>query len=283
MARQLNYARALVPVRPQNCDIQPFQYQQPASRLTHYKIQSENENLPALKTREMSIVQEYRKNSRILFSKPDSTVFYTKSSSEKIKDAAKRNNIDFLYKFVDIIEKDFLTLLSDSHLTHRSLKYLQTDVQTIFTVEHYKTLRKIGVLPNKDVLVGRKAFADAVEKSIYHLKFLHTDCDLSVQRVKPVPEKLQVEVRYTFKGMTRLPKNEVIIDFIVKFNFSKSTKQVHLIEFTDKHVKDGTSYGDVLKGIGMLAMPLFGLSDNIGLIEIDGMKFDRFDEIADKL
>ena len=117
----------------------------------------------------------------------------------------------------------------------------------------------------------------------YHLKFLHTDCDLSVQRVKPIPEKLQVEVRYTFKGMTRLPKNEVIIDFIVKFNFSKSTKQVHLIEFTDKHVKDGTSYGDVLKGIGMLAMPLFGLSDNIGLIEIDGMKFDRFDEIADKL
>ena len=121
MARQLNYARALVPVRPQNYDIQPFQYQ-PASRLTHYKIQSGNENLPALKAREMSIVQEYRENSRILFSKPDSTVFYTKSSSEKIKDAAKRNNIDFLYKFVDIIEKDFLTLLSDSHLTHREPK-----------------------------------------------------------------------------------------------------------------------------------------------------------------
>jgi len=288
MARQLNYARAIVPVLPQNYEIQPFQYQQPTSRLIHYKIQSENQNLPALKAREISIVQEYRKNSQILFSKSESTIFYTKSSSEKsssekIKDAANRNNIDYLYKFVDIIEKDFLTLLSDSHLTHRSLKYLQTDVETIFTVDNYKTLRKIGVLPNKDVLVGRKAFADAVEKSIYHLKLLHTDCHLSVQTVKPIPEKLQVEVRYTFKGMTRLPKNEVIIDFLVKFNFSKSSKQVHLIEFTDKHVKDGTNYADVFKGIGMLALPLFGLSDNIGLIEIDALKFDRFDEISEKL
>ena len=168
MARQLNYARAIVPVLPQNYEIQPFQYQQPTSRLIHYKIQSKNQNLPALKAREISIVQEYRKNSQILFSKPESTIFYTKSSSEKIKDAANRNNIDYLYKFVDIIEKDFLTLLSDSHLTHRSLKYLQTDVETIFTVDNYKTLRKIGVLPNKDVLVGRKAFADAVEKSIYN-------------------------------------------------------------------------------------------------------------------
>jgi len=279
MARQLNYARAIVPVFPQNYDIQPFQYQQPTSRLAHYKIQSENENLPAVKAREISIVQEYRKNSQILFSKPDSTIFYTESSSDKVKRESKRNNIDYLYKFVDIIEKDFLSLLEESELTHRSLKYLQSDVETIFTVDNYKTLRRIGVLPNKDVLIGRKAFADAVEKSIYHLKLLHTDCHLSVKQVKPIPEKLQVEVRYTFKGMTRLPKNEVVIDFIVRFYFSKATKKVFLIEFTDKHVRDGTNYADVFKGIGMLAMPLFGLSDNICLIEIDGLKFDKIEKL----
>jgi len=295
MARQLNYARALVPARPEKYDVQLFQYQQPTSRLTHYQIQSENQSLPAVKARELSIVQEYRISNRnsvqnslpkistentrqVLFSKQESSIFYTKSSSEKIKDGARRNNIDYLYKFVDIIEKDFLTLLSDSRLTHRSLKYLQSDVQTVFNIEHYKTLRTLGVLPNKDVLVGRKAFADAVDKSIYHLKLLHTDCHLSVEQVKPIPEKLQVEIRYTFRGMTRLPKNEVIIDFLVKFSFSKNTKKVFQIEFTDKHIKDGTNYGDVFKGIGLLAMPLFGLSDNIGLIEIDGMKFDRFDK-----
>merc|ERR1711912_98200 len=125
-------------------------------------------------------------------------------------------------------------------------------------------LRKIGVLPDSDIIIGRKEFAKAVEKSIYHLKLLHTDCELNIKKVRPIPEKLQVEVRYTFKGMTRLPKNEVIIDFIVKFNFSKASKQVHLIEFTDKHVKSDMS--NILKGLGALALPLIGFpcpSDNV--------------------
>lgn len=295
MARQLNYAqRAIVSVRSEQKGILPYQYQQTTSRLTYFISQSrEHEhkvnyqrNLPVQET----IVQEYRKNHTHLFTTDILLNSSKPPSSGKLKDRVKRNNIDYLYKFVDIIEKDFITLLEDSHLTHKSLKYLQTDVQTIFTVENYKTLRKLGVLPNKDVLVGRKAFADAVEKSIYHLKLLHTDGVLSIKRVKPIPEKLQVEVRYSFKGMTRLPKNEVVIDFIVKFNFSKASKQVHLIEFTDKHVKCDKSYVDMLKTIGVMALPLFGVSDccNLERFELNNLYFnnvncENIEEFGDEL
>ena len=252
MARQLNYAkRAIVPYHtnfaenPHKSAYLPV----PVSSLNNFNsfqptgLNSSFEN---------NFQKTLFSTSKIINNKPPS----------KLKDQVERNNIDYLYKFVDIIEKDFQTLLEDSHLTHKSLKYLQTDVQTIFTIEHYKMLRKIGVLPDSDIIIGRKEFAKAVEKSIYHLKLLHTDCELNLKKVRPIPEKLQVEVRYSFRGMTRLPKNEVIIDFIVKFNFSKSSKQVHLIEFTDKHVKHNKSYGDVLKVLGTLAMPLFGIPTN---------------------
>jgi len=295
MARQLNYARrAIVPVRQEKNEVLPFQYHQPVttSRLVYFLDQSKkHENTIKLKSgkkdqkdekilerpryqpmQEINLINEYRENSHLFRSNIVSSNIYRfqtllnkqPPSSGKLKDSVKRNNIDYFYKFVDIIEADFQKLLEDSVLTHRSLKYLQTDVQTIFTVENYKVLRKLGILPNDDVLVGRKEFADAVEKSLYTLKLMHTDCELFVQRVMPRPEKLQVEVRYTFKGMTRLPKKEVIIDFIVKFNFSKASKQVHLIEFTDKHVKSDMS--NILKGLGALALPLIGFpcpSDNV--------------------
>jgi hypothetical protein len=299
--------RAIVPVYPEKHDILPFQYQKPTSRLTYFISQSrqheqvkhesiktsvsQNSKTTGVKQTSKTTIpttiapqytflqetstQHFKNIQPIQFSNHQLSFFnptillatQPPSSKSKLKSRVDKQNIDYLYKFLDIIEKDFTSLLKDSHLTHKSLKYLQTDVQTIFTVENYKTLRRLNILPNKDVLIGRKAFADAVEKSIYHLKLLHTDCELEIKRVKPIPEKLQVEVRYSFKGKTRLPKNEVVIDFIVKFNFSKSSKQVHLIEFTDKHVKCDKSYVDVLKTLGVMALPLFGLTDSISLLD----------------
>jgi len=255
MARQLNYAkRAIVPYQTNFAEKHHHQTAYLPVPISSLKNNFNSFQATGLNS---SFENNFQKS---LFS--TSKIINNNKPPSKLKDQVERNNIDYLYKFVDIIEKDFQTLLQDSTLTHKSLKYLQTDVQTIFTVEHYKVLRKIGVLPDSDIIIGRKEFAKAVEKSIYHLKLLHTDCELSIQRVRPIPEKLQVEVRYSFRGMTRLPKNEVIIDFIVKFNFSKSSKQVHLIEFTDKHVKHNKSYGDVLKVLGTLAMPLFGIPVN---------------------
>jgi len=308
MARQLNYAkRAIVPVYPEKHDILPFQYQKPTSRLTYFISESrKHENIKTSVsqhsktqhskttiTPKYTFVQEtsqpiqFSSHSLSLFNPTILLAAQPPSSKSKLKSRVDKQNIDYLYKFLDIIEKDFTSLLQDSHLTHKSLKYLQTDVQTIFTVENYKTLRRLNILPNKDVLIGRKAFADAVEKSIYHLKLLHTDCELEIKRVKPIPEKLQVEVRYSFKGKTRLPKNDVVIDFIVKFNFSKNSKQVHLIEFTDKHVKCDKSYVDVLKTLGVMAMPLFGLSDCLLDESSDFQEFElralNFEENSDEL
>jgi len=232
MARQLNYKSIKYAVVP---------------------IQNRNDLLPVRLPTKTQYQPQYPvfKYDRITYAKAP--------PKSKLQHKVDRANIDYLHKFVDIIENEFTDLLERPTLTNKSLQFLQDDVQTMFQIEHYKVLRTMQILPNQDVLVGKKEFATAVAQSITTLKMLHTDCALNIKLVKPKPERHQVEIRYTFTGMTRLPKNPVEIDFIVKFHFSQISKQVHLIEFTDKHLKHDKSFNPLLKTLGVLALSPFGI------------------------
>jgi len=173
-------------------------------------------------------------NDIILFEPPNVHNIKYSPTKNSIK-SPNKNNIDYFYRFNDILREDFTNVLNNPKIFFSTevTQYLHDDLVTTidFKNSYYKKLLSTG--HGKRVVEGKKTFVNIVNYAVTSASILYSNPRVESLWFSPKPELLVLEQRWMFGGTTRYPKNKVRYDFITKFHFDGLAKQVVLIEITD--------------------------------------------------
>lgn len=194
---------------------------------------SSNILLPVIATS----LRDVQTNSLILSQPPNVHNMKISNTYKSLK--SPKNNIDYFYKFNEILREDFTKVIHDPKIffSTKMTQYLHEDlVATIdFKNSYYRKLLSTG--HGKRVVDGKKAFINVVNYAVTSASILYSSPKIESLWFSPKPELLVLEQRWMFSGVTRYPKNKVRYDFVTKFYFDGLSKQVVLIEITDSEKK----------------------------------------------
>jgi len=196
-----------------------------------------------------------------------------RKTKEQIK--AETQNIDFLYKFDDQVKGQFQDLITASKFTDHFLQFLQEDVETKVSMDSNNALVRMKILPESKVLIGKPQFTKQVQTALNTMKLLHSDVDLKMVYSEPQPDEMNLRVRILLRGVQRLAlSNEPShYNFLLRFHFSRQTKQVFLVELTDKTARTSSQSGGLLTKMTLAAAGM-GLVPDWDRINYSNMDVD---------
>lgn len=196
-----------------------------------------------------------------------------KRTKEQIQ--ADTNNVDFIYKFDEQVATQFQDVTAASKFNDHFLQFLQDDVETKVSMGADNALVRMKILPESKKLVGKTQFTKQVQTALNAMKLLHSDVDLKLVYSEPQANELNLRARILLRGVQRLglSSTPVHYNFLLRFHFSKQTKQVFLVELTDKTARSVTQTGGVLSKLSLAAAGL-GLTPDWDSINISSMDMD---------